>query len=161
MGSDENASVTPKNSIWVEKKGTRPNPKEGKAAGPETPKCARVGPQLGARSAERLPRAQRSCPSRYSRVDLGACRDPVHARRVSLRPGRAPYSCGAWDPTAGRPCSSSAQGAAWRVELRGDHGGLTVPGRGRHLRLHPKLSRLRPLPRTCASRPTYLVPSSW
>lgn len=89
MGSDENTRCPEKSQLGKEK-GTRPNPKEGNAAGPGKPKCSRVGPQLGARPAERLTRTQGSSLARYSRVDWNVCPDPVHARRVSLRLGRAP-----------------------------------------------------------------------
>lgn len=85
----------------------------------------------GAASAELPHSAQRSCPARFSRVDWGASRDPVHSRCVSLPPGLAIPS-----PTAGKRSSSSAQGSAWRVELgerftagepRGDCVGLSIP----------------------------------
>lgn len=118
---------TEKSQLGKEK-GTRPNPKEGNAAGPGTPKCARVGPQLGARPAERLPRTQRSCPATPAWTGV---------RVLTLStPDACPFAPVARPSPAGRTiplredarCSSSAQGAAWRVGLRVDRGGLTVPG---------------------------------
>lgn len=127
--------------------------------------CARVGPLLGARPAELLPRAQRSLE------DWGAHRDPVHARRASPRPGPTmPSPAGRATPTAGRRSSSSAQGSAWRrergarfcmaAELQGDCISLTVRDPGWHLRQRPGLSSLRPQFPTCA-RPLARLPCSF